>query len=210
MTRRLLPLAVALVLVACAESEPISVTTSTTEADPMVTTTSSAAAKSTSTSTISEETLPPHELAELAAIFDPIVDPLGYRVSRAALIVRSTYQVDPDGDHLAIYLAPLDDITPEQFAADLTPIVTRFVPEVFERWPDLLSFDVCQEPFASEAETPPSLTLVDVTRRAAAQVDWSGIELSGLIEAGANVDGLTVWARTRIVESAPWQAAASG
>ena len=50
-------------------------------------------------------TLPPHERTDLAELFDPLVAPLGYHVTRAALIDRSTYAVDPSGGHLAIYLA---------------------------------------------------------------------------------------------------------
>lgn len=158
----------------------------------------------------SATSLPPHERDALAAIFDPLVEPLGYRVTRAALITRDTYVVDPAGDHLAIYLSPLDDIGFDRFATDLPAITEVFLPLVFERWPALASFDVCQEPFASESQTPPSQTIVDLTREAAALVEWNGIDLAGLIDAGATIDGIAVWARAGVRDSVPWQAALHG
>jgi hypothetical protein len=159
---------------------------------------------------VDDPPLPPHDLTALAEIFDPIVEPLGYRVTRGALITRETYAVDPEGDHLAIYLAPVTDISFDTFASDLPAITAVFLPLVFDRWPALASFDVCQEPFASEAATPPSQTIVDLTREAAGVVDWDGIDLAGLIRAGSDVDGLTVWARGDVLNSDTWQSAAGG
>lgn len=152
--------------------------------------------------------LPPHELDDLAAIFDPIVAPLGYEVTRGSLIVRSTYVVDPGGDHLALYLAPLTGLSDDEYAADLPRIAAVLIPMVFERWSGLSSFDVCQEPFGATEQTPPSLTIVDLDRDAAASVEWEGIDLAGLIEAGRSVDGLAVWARTGVRDSTTWTDAA--
>jgi hypothetical protein len=170
--------------------------------------------ESTTTSTTVATTvpapLPPHEREALAEIFDEVVEPLGYRVTRAALITRESYAVDPEGDHLAIYLAPLDDISFEQFASDLPAIAGVFLPHVFDRWPGLVSFDVCQEPFASDAATPPSLTIIDITREAAALVDWAAIDLEGLIDLGESTDGIVVWARPAVRDSTAWQAAING
>lgn len=155
--------------------------------------------------------LPPHEVADLAAMFDPLVAPLGYRVTRGALITRATYVVEPTGDHLAIYVAPIDDIGADRFASDLVPLLRVFLPLVFDRWPGIMSFDICQEPFGAVEETPPSQTIVDVRRSAAATVDWSRIELPELIALGATVDGLAVWARPGGVrDSGTWQSAVNG
>ena len=86
--------------------------------------------------------------------------------------------------------------------------VTVFLPFVFDRWPELHSFDVCQEPFNSTAETPPSLTIIDLTREAAATVDWGQLDLAGLIDLNQK-QGISVWARAQVRDSATWRAAAS-
>jgi hypothetical protein len=152
---------------------------------------------------------PPATRDEIAAWFDPVVEPLGYRVTRAALIHRATYEPDPQGDHLAIYLAPLSDITADEYAADLAGLASVFIPYVFDHWSGLESFDFCQEPFDSAAETPPSLTLIDITRSGAGSVSWTDLDLATLIEYGTR-DGIAVWGRTAIRQSAVWQESAAG
>lgn len=151
--------------------------------------------------------LPPYEQDDLAALFDPVLAPLGYQVTRASLIDRSTNQVDPEGDHLAIYLAPLNDTSPDQFAADFPSLVGVFLPFVFNRWPLLRSFDFSQEPFGLANDAPPSLTTIDLTRDAAAGVDWEGLDLAGIIALNKR-SGISVWARTAVRESAIWRQAA--
>ncbi len=151
--------------------------------------------------------LPPHEREDLAALFDPLVEPLGYQVTRASLIDRSTYQVDAEGGHLALYVAPLTDISADQFAVAFPSLVAVFLPFVFDQWPELHTFDVCQEPFNSTEETPPSLTIIDLTREAAATVDWGQLDLAGVIDLNQK-QGISVWARAQVRDSATWRAAA--
>lgn len=151
--------------------------------------------------------LPPHERDDLAALFDPLVEPLGYQVTRASLIDPSTYQVDAEGGHLALYVAPLTDISADQFAVAFPSLVAVFLPFVFDRWPELHSFDVCQEPFNSTEETPPSLTIIDLTRQAAATVEWGQLDLAGLIDLNQK-QGISVWARAQVRDSATWRTAA--
>lgn len=153
--------------------------------------------------------LPPHERDDLAALFDPLVLPLGYLVTRAALIERSTYEVNPGGGHLAIYLAPTADISTDQIADDFVAIVGTFLPLVFERWPNLNSFDVCQEPFGSTKETPPSLTIIDLTRDAATGVAWAELDLAGIIALNERA-GISVFARSAVRDSATWRQATEG
>jgi len=153
--------------------------------------------------------LPPHEREDLADLFDPMVLPLGYKVTRGSLIDRSTYEVDADGGHLAIYLAPTADISTDQFASDFVAIVETFLPFVFEQWPNLNSFDVCQEPFDSAEETPPSLTIIDLTRDAASGVTWGELDLSEIIALNER-PGISVFARTVVRDSATWRQAAGG
>ncbi len=151
--------------------------------------------------------LPPHERDDLAALFDPMVESLGYQVTRASLIDRSTYQVDADGGHLAIYVAPTADVSSDQFAMDFPLLTSVFLPFVFDQWPELDSFDLCQEPFNSTDDTPPSLTVIDLTRDAAAAVAWGELGLTEIIALDSR-QGISIWARMEVRNSATWSEAA--
>ena len=154
------------------------------------------------------ETLP-SERAALAELFDPVVEPYGYRVTRAALVDRSTYERTADGDHLALYVAPDAYLTADEIATDFPLLVSLFLPKVFEQWPALQSFDVCQEPYESDQPVPPSLTLFDITREAAETIEWSDLELADLIPLHER-DGISVFARTVIRRSDVWETASEG
>lgn len=127
--------------------------------------------------------LPPADRAELARIFDAKLKPLGLRTTRAALQRLESYQADPEGRHLAIYVEPTGDITDEEYVANFTKVARVFLPLVFERWSALHSFDVCQEPPPAENtdEEPPPVTQLQVTRRGAARVRWSRATLEQLV-----------------------------
>lgn len=154
---------------------------------------------------------PPAGLEGLAAIFDPLVAPLGYKVGRGVLIDRATYRETPEGNHLALYLEPLEAKTPDEYAAEFLPIATLFVPAVFTAWPGLESFDVCQEPFDWGGETPPpGRTVFDIDRQTAAGVDWGTIDLAGLLDIATTHPGLTIHADEAIQATAEWTAARDG
>ncbi|MEX1208693.1 MAG: hypothetical protein WEE36_08875 [Acidimicrobiia bacterium] len=152
--------------------------------------------------------LPPADFDTLAAIFDPLVEPLGYRLGRAALIDLETYEESPEATHLAVYLTPLAAKSPDDYAAELVPVARVFLPAVFDTWPGLESFDVCQEPFEFEGDTPPpGLTVLEVDRATAEAVDWGTIDLAGLLDSLQVHAGLFLQAQRAIQDSATWQAA---
>jgi len=157
------------------------------------------------------EARPPADYEALAAVFDPVVASLGYRIGRAALIDRGTYRETPDGDHLALYLTPLFDKSPDEYVTDFLALARILGPGVFAAWPGLNSFDVCQEPFAWEGATsPPGLTILDVFRDAAAQIDWATVDLAGLLTSAQALDGLDIHAQQEIRTTDAWSAAAGG
>lgn len=152
--------------------------------------------------------LPPADFDTLAAIFDPLVEPLGYRLGRAALIDLETYEESPDATHLAVYLTPLVAKSPDEYASELVPVARVFLPAVFDTWPGLESFDVCQEPFEFEGDAPPpGLTVLDVDRATAEAIDWASIDLAGLIYARHEHPGLVLSAQSAIKVSETWVAA---
>ena len=191
-----------LVAAACSEG---GATTTTSQATTTVAVTTSTAV----TTTVAAEPLPPHLYDDLLPILQPIAEPLGYRVTRAALISLGTYQADAAGTHLAVYVRPVNPQGAEEAASALVPLAAAYLPLVFERWQALESFDICQEPYGwPEGSTPPSDTLLDVDRAVALEIDWSTLTLSGLL--AARGDGLTVSASEEVQATTAWAEAAGG
>lgn len=129
--------------------------------------------------------LPPPQLAKLQKLFDREVRPFGLRVSRGMLQSLETYEKDPEGTHLALYVEPIDDgYTGAQYVRNFTRLTRALVPEVFERWSSLESFDICQEPFEDPREVPPPTTQIFVARTALDRVgSWERATLRQLLVA---------------------------
>ena len=123
--------------------------------------------------------LPPHEFSEPGSLARAYAAPLGFTVTRAALVDLGTYQTSPEGTHLAVYLVATTERTPDEVAQATIPMAAAFLPDVFARWPGLMSFDVCQEPFDSGGDpNVPSDTIVNVSRQDAEFVDWDTVTLA--------------------------------
>lgn len=188
-------------LVSCAtESAPTSTTGATTTVAPVTTTT---VAPTTTVPTA----LPPHTYEALAPLLDPLVAPLGFRVTRAALVSLATYETVPDGTHLAVYVEPLEEPDIEAVAAATVPLAAVFLPEVFLQWPGLLSFDICQERYAAgdQDTPPPPETVLNVTREVALSIDWDTVTLAELLtRLGPD---FTLYASTEVQQSTTWSSA---
>lgn len=183
-------------------------TAAPTTAAPSTSAPAATAPSPSTTATTAAAHLPPHTLQGLAPILDPLVEPLGFRITRGSLISLTTYNPTPDGTHLALYVVPLEDAGPDQYAERIVPLAAALLPFVFEAWPGLESFDVCQEPFGWEAPgTPPSLTILDLDRYPAEQIDWTTVDLPGLIRASSDSSAITLTASEEIRDGAVWQAA---
>jgi hypothetical protein len=141
------------------------------------------AVPASSVSAATRAPLPPASRKALVALFEEKVERLGLRVTRAAL-VNSYYERDPAGTHLAVYVEPIGDYRAEDYVAGTVEVARVFLPFVFERWKDLRSFDVCQEPVpgVDDRKTPPPETQVYATRAGSRLVDWSSVDLSTMIE----------------------------
>jgi hypothetical protein len=127
--------------------------------------------------------LPPAGRKDLVAIFEKKVAPMGLRVTRAAL-VNLYGERDPKGSHLAIYVEPTGAYTPDDYLAGTVTVSRVFLPSVFQRWKDLKSFDVCQEPRpeVDDRAVPAPETQVYATRAGVKLVDWPTANLSTMIE----------------------------
>jgi hypothetical protein len=129
--------------------------------------------------------LPPSSRAALARLFDPQLEKLGLRTTRALLQSLETYRSDAEGTHLAIYVEPIDSMTDAEFLANITKVSRIFLPRVFKEWQDLESFDVCQEPVpgVDDRESPPPVTQLLVSRKGAKRVRWPKATLQDILEA---------------------------
>ncbi len=133
--------------------------------------------------------LPPPTLAALQKRFDPQVKALGLRVSRGLLQSLETYEQDPQGTHLALYVEPIKPgYTNAQYLKNFTKLTHLLVPAVFEKWKGLESFDICQEPVDDPRAVPPPVTQIFVQRDALDRVGgWRRANLTQLLQASPRV-----------------------
>jgi hypothetical protein len=132
-----------------------------------------------------EQRLPPNDVGSLRALYDPALAELGVRVTRAELVdtTGNKYVSSNDGRHLAIYVEPTADYSDEQYLDGLWKVTALMTQDVFERWADLESYDLCQEPLPAVDDSPEPfpVTQVNITRTAAATIDWQNGDLVDLL-----------------------------
>lgn len=144
---------------------------------------------STTPAAAAPDRLPPADYQALARLFRAEVKPLGLKVTRAMLQNLETYERDPEGTHLALYVEPRTaGYTSADYVRNFTRLTRRFLPKVFQRWRGLESFDICQEPLGDlredPREDPPPVTQIFVTRGALDRVaDWRRATLAELLAA---------------------------
>jgi hypothetical protein len=136
----------------------------------------------TATVAAEQPSLPPSARKALVAIFAPKVRPLGLRVTRAAL-VNPKQERDAHGTHLAIYVEPMGDRTPQDYIDGTVDVTKVFMPYVFHRWKGLQSFDVCQEPrpAVDPRPVPAPETQFFATRAGSTLVDWKTVDVATMI-----------------------------
>jgi len=133
--------------------------------------------------------LPPSGYRALEKLYRADVRPLGLVITRAMLESTDTYERDPDGTHLALYVAPRrSNYSDADYVRNFATLTSRFVPKVFKQWKGLVSFDICQEPVDDVRAEPPPVTQVFVTRDALDRVgNWRKATLTELIAAAPRV-----------------------
>ncbi len=65
----------------------------------------------------SSKALPPNDKAAIERVFKPALERLGVRLTRGAVIDLKTSKPSATGTHLAVYVEPTGDFTPEDYAA---------------------------------------------------------------------------------------------
>jgi hypothetical protein len=132
----------------------------------------------------SGKALPPNDKAAIERVFAPELERLGVRLTRGALVDLKTGKPSATGTHLAVYVEPTGDFTPDDYARGTVRTLRAFIPGAFERWGGLTSFDVCQEPLpaADTRREPPPMTKVDLTKAASRKVRWDDLDLARLLQ----------------------------
>ena len=129
--------------------------------------------------------LPPAKQAALAKLFREELKPFGLKVSRGLLQDPLTYDPDPKGTHLALYVTPTSsNYATADYVENFAKITRVFVPMVFNRWKSLQTFDICQEPVDDPRDEPPPVTQIYVSRTALDRVgNWKQATLLDLLAA---------------------------
>jgi hypothetical protein len=159
----------------------------------------------------SAKALPPNDKAAIERVFAPVLKRLGVRLTRGALVDLKTGKPSATGTHLAVYVEPTRDFTPEDYARGTVKTLRAFIPTAFERWGGLTSFDVCQEPLpaADARPEPPPITKVDLTKAASRTVRWDGLDLARLLRDAKRLGprALSVYAKPDVRLTGFYQAA---
>jgi len=142
--------------------------------------------------------LPPAGALELGPLYGEQLAELGLKLTdRGGLIDRSGggYEPSPEGTHLALYVAPVGDRTVPQYLDGIRDVAVVFA-DVFERWPGLESYDVCQEPAGDDdlgGAEPLPVTQIELTKEEASAFDWDTVSVIDLVRAAqADPPGLAL------------------
>ena len=134
-----------------------------------------------------DEGLPPGDDQGIEEVFQRFFDPLGLEFTYGSVVDLE------GGKHLALYVEPTGPATDEQYLERLVSSAAAVIPYLFDAYPGLHSFDICQEPVPTGPDDPPQpdpRTVVQLTREQAGTVaDWSTATLTDLITAARTGEG---------------------
>ena len=144
------------------------------------------------TITVDPDTLPPPKASDLEELYGEALAAVGMKLTdRGGLIDRSGggYVASPTGQHLALYVEPIGDRTTEEYIDGILDVALVFS-DIYDRWPGLESYDVCQEPLdpdGTQGPEPLPVTQIELTRAESDAIDWDKATVASLIE-GARAD----------------------
>ncbi len=133
--------------------------------------------------------LPPKDTVAFARLYEEQLTELGVRLTaRGGLIDLSGggYELSERGTHLALYVEPIaEGYSPAQYIDGIQSIAKVFADDIFDRWPGLQSFDVCQEPpqILDPRPEPVATTQIEITREQNEAIDWDTVTVEDLVAA---------------------------
>jgi hypothetical protein len=144
----------------------------------------------------------------MAVTFGERLAAMGLRITRSRVVEAGRAgSMLPDANHLAVYVEPVESLRLDGYIANIVPLTQLFVPAVFDRWPGVGSFDICQEPSPSEdgSQDPRPMSVVALTREQASAIDWSTVSLGQMVESSRAVpNGLVLSVDERLSRSPDW------
>ena len=142
---------------------------------------------SSSDSTEPDGELPPPGALDLEPLYGEALAAVGMQLTdRGGTIDRSDggYVPSPDGTHLALYVEPIDDDrSPQEYIDGILDVALVFS-DVYDRWPGLETYDVCQEPADPEGILGPEplpVTQIELTRAQSDAIDWESVTVEDLV-----------------------------
>ena len=184
MTRRLLTVALAACLAAgvaaCGDDDDAGGQAASSTADP------------DATSTAPDSELPPPHALDLEPLYGDALAALGLQLTdRGGTIDRSGggYIASPEGTHLALYVEPIDDRSMDEYIDGILDVAVVFS-DIYDRWPGLETYDVCQEPTdpdGTQGPEPLPVTQIELTRAESDAIDWDSVTVEDLVQ-GARAD----------------------
>ena len=132
--------------------------------------------------------LPPARALDLEPLYGEALASLGMQLTdRGGTIDRADggYEASPTGRHLALYVEPIDDRTIDEYFDGILDVALVFS-DVYDRWPDLESYDVCQEPTdpdGTQGPEPLPVTQIELSRAQSDAIDWDTATVEDLVRA---------------------------
>jgi hypothetical protein len=170
----------------------------------------------TTTEPTSGGALPPAGALDLEPIFGAPLAELGLKLTdRGGLIDRhgGGYEPSASGTHLALYVEPIGPRTVTQYIDGIRGVAVVFA-DIFERWPGLESYDVCQEPVGEDDPSgaePLPVTQIELTKAEAAAIDWDTVSVIDLVRASlATPPGLTLRVSSALASDPAYQGIVQG
>jgi hypothetical protein len=163
-------------------------------------------------STVDPDDLPPASAEDLEELYGEALAAIGMRLTdRGGLIDRSGggYVASPTGRHLALYVEPTGERTLAEFYDGILDVALVFS-DIYERWPGLESYDVCQEPTdpdGTQGPEPLPMTQIELTRAESDAIDWESVTVDDLVRASiAEPPGLALRVSTEMATHPPYAA----
>jgi hypothetical protein len=166
----------------------------------------------TTTESAPERELPPPDALDLESIYGPALAELGLQLTDRGGVIDRTgggYEPSATGRHLALYVEPTEPRTAQQYVDGIRDVAVVFA-DVFERWPGLESYDVCQEPEQDDADPstePLPVTQIELTKAEAAAIDWSTVTVAELVRSSrAEPPGIALRVSAELINDPAFEA----
>jgi len=159
--------------------------------------------------------LPPPDALDLEPLYGDALAEVGMRLTDRGGLIDTTdggYEASPTGRHLALYVEPIEsDRSMREFYDGILDVALIFS-DIYDRWPQLETYDVCQEPpdpDGTQGAEPLPVTQLVLDRAQSDAIDWDRVTVEDLIRGSrADPPTLTLRVSTEMIAFPAYVAAA--